>query len=253
MEIARQRIFKEYQRIFSRFLGLKLTFIDIKEVNCGSENPKKAYLEALRLKIPQILQHGNGLRLIIPVIANEEISGLLLTENVRPSFSNSQIKALSDLLSLTINCIAKAHFDPSNFKETDGPLATRAQKGLIKAIEYIKKNFHQEDISLKKVATEVCLSQYYFSHIFKKELGMNFIEYLTRVRLEEAAKLLNNPGLNINQIAFAVGYQDPAYFSKLFKKHKKISPLNYRNNKNKKNNFKIKIKDKNKIERNILD
>jgi len=97
-----------------------------------------------------------------------------------------------------------------------------------RAIKYIKENYHHEDISLKKVSREVCLSHYYFSHVFKEYCKISFIEYLTKVRLQEAAKLLKNPRLNIDQIAFAVGYQDPGYFSKVFKRAYKISPTRFR-------------------------
>jgi two-component system response regulator YesN len=96
-------------------------------------------------------------------------------------------------------------------------------------LAFIKDNYHHRNISLESVAKEVYLSHFYFSHLFKRELKMTFIDYLTKVRLEAAAKLLKNIKLNINQIAYAVGYQDPNYFSKVFKRNLGISPIEYRN------------------------
>ena len=97
-----------------------------------------------------------------------------------------------------------------------------------KAAKYIKENYHQEDLSLKKVSSDVCLSYYYLSRMFKRELGMSFVDYLSKVRLKAAVSMLKNLRLNISQVAFAVGYQDPHYFSKVFKKRMKVSPFEFR-------------------------
>lgn len=97
-----------------------------------------------------------------------------------------------------------------------------------KAVKYIKENYHHADVSLKEVSKEVSLSYYYFSHIFRKYCKVSFIEYLTKIRLQEAAKLLKNPRLNVDQVAFAVGYHDRGYFAKVFKKTYKIPPTEFR-------------------------
>lgn len=97
------------------------------------------------------------------------------------------------------------------------------------ALSYIRENYHN-NLSLDNVAQQVFISPYYLSHLFKEELGITFVEYLTRVRLEEAKKLLKEPNLSIEAVASEVGYDDASYFSKVFKKNMGISPNQYRKN-----------------------
>jgi len=94
------------------------------------------------------------------------------------------------------------------------------------AIEYIQKHYNQ-DIHLKEVAEAVAISPQYFSKIFKKEMGINFIDYLTDCRMNVAKKMLKEKKLSIKEICFMIGYKDPNYFSRLFKKVEGISPTNY--------------------------
>lgn len=94
------------------------------------------------------------------------------------------------------------------------------------AMDYIDKNF-SKDIRLKEVAEEVAISPQYFSKIFKKELGVNFIEYLTQIRMEHAKKMLKDKSMSIKEICFIIGYNDPNYFSRLFKKVEGVSPTDY--------------------------
>ena len=104
----------------------------------------------------------------------------------------------------------------------------RAREVIDKATKYIKEGYHREDISLEEVAHYVCFSNYYFSHLFKRELNITFIDYLNRVRLARAVELLKNLKLRVKQVAFATGFQDPLYFSKVFKKYMRISPIDFR-------------------------
>ena len=86
------------------------------------------------------------------------------------------------------------------------------------AKQYISENFN-EQITLEKIAERVYLHPIYFSVLFKKETGVNFSNYLTGVRIEQAKQLINNVKYNISEVAEAVGYKDPKYFSKLFMRH----------------------------------
>lgn len=85
------------------------------------------------------------------------------------------------------------------------------------AKKVIESNF-AGDISLEQVAKHVHLSPAYLSELFKKEIGMSFIDYKTIIKIEYAKKLLCVPSMNISEISGKVGYSDPKYFSKLFKK-----------------------------------
>lgn len=94
-------------------------------------------------------------------------------------------------------------------------------------LRYIRENFAQP-ITLDEVARSVYLSPFYFSHLFMDELGITFMEYLTRVRMEEAKKLLCDKSLSMQAIAESVGYDDASYFSKVFKKNVGVTPNKYR-------------------------
>ncbi len=100
-------------------------------------------------------------------------------------------------------------------------------KSLGDALSFIRENYSR-NLALENVAQQVYISPYYLSHLFKEELGITFVEYLTRVRMEAAKKLLKETTLSIVAIASEVGYEDASYFSKVFKKATGISPNQYR-------------------------
>lgn len=96
-----------------------------------------------------------------------------------------------------------------------------------KIITYIEGNY-AESISLEDLSSYVHLNRSYLSSLFKKETGENIYDYLQRFRLEKAKELLVSQRGSIQQIASQVGISDPAYFSKLFKKHVGQTPMEYR-------------------------
>ena len=98
-----------------------------------------------------------------------------------------------------------------------------------KAKEFIWRNYNQ-DISLKKMAEAVGINPFYLSHLFRKEMGISFLEYLTSVRISIAKKLLQQTSLSIIEICLEVGYQDPSHFAKIFRKKEGIRPTEYRKN-----------------------
>jgi two-component system response regulator YesN len=98
-----------------------------------------------------------------------------------------------------------------------------------KAKEFIWGNYNQE-ISLKKIAEAVKISPFYLSHLFRKEMGISFSEYLTSVRISIAKKLLKQTELSIIEICLEVGYQDPSHFAKIFRKKEGVRPTEYRKN-----------------------
>lgn len=93
-----------------------------------------------------------------------------------------------------------------------------AIQGIIdKANRYIRAHY-AEQLSLDDVAREVNLSSFYFSRLYKRETGVNFSDKLAQVRIERAKELLNKEDLSVKEIAYLVGYQEPNYFSRIFKK-----------------------------------
>ena len=104
---------------------------------------------------------------------------------------------------------------------------TQSTNIIDKAKEYIFSNY-KNDISLDDVSREVDISPYYFSKIFKKETGENFIEYLTNIRIEKAKELLENTDMSMKEICIEVGYSNPNYFSRSFKKNVGVTPTEYK-------------------------
>jgi two-component system response regulator YesN len=96
-----------------------------------------------------------------------------------------------------------------------------------KAAEYMKNNF-TEKLTIDDISQAVYLSPCYLSKIFKQELGCTIMEFLTKVRIEEAKKLLKNPRYNIMQVANEIGFEDPSYFTKVFKRSEGVTPSQYK-------------------------
>lgn len=92
---------------------------------------------------------------------------------------------------------------------------------------YIKEN-SQKNISLELLSEKVGLSPIYISKMFKEKFGINYIEYLTECRIEKAKKMLADPEKSIKEITIEVGYHEPNYFSKVFKKICNVTPREYR-------------------------
>ena len=98
---------------------------------------------------------------------------------------------------------------------------------IAKARAYIHE--HQtEELSLGQVAKAVNTSSFYFCKMFNKVCGINFTDYVVRVRIEKSKNLLLNPNLRISEIAFEVGFQSLTHFNRVFKKILGQSPTDYR-------------------------
>jgi len=94
----------------------------------------------------------------------------------------------------------------------------------------LEHRYNDPTISLEKVAIELQVSSVYLSRLFKKELGMNFVQLLTRKRISKAIYLLQSTDYPIVAISEQVGYDSQHYFSTAFKKATGVSPNRYRRN-----------------------
>jgi two-component system response regulator YesN len=99
---------------------------------------------------------------------------------------------------------------------------------LHRAVEYMKNHYADADIDLQRVAEVSEVSPSYFSRVFKQEMGVSFVLYLTQLRLEKAKELLADARFKTYEIALQIGYEDYPHFAKVFKKHTGVSPTDYR-------------------------
>ena len=96
-----------------------------------------------------------------------------------------------------------------------------------KILTFISTNYSR-DINIDLLCKYVNYSRSYVSRIFKDRVGISIPEYTNEIRIKRAKFLLENTEMNINEIAKSVGYEDPFYFSRIFKNKIKVSPIHYK-------------------------
>lgn len=95
------------------------------------------------------------------------------------------------------------------------------------SIEYMKKKITLS-LTIEELSDHVGLSRSYYQHIFKEKTGMSPIHYLTSLKMQKACEILATTNIPIKNIAASVGYDDPYYFSRIFKRTIGVSPSEYR-------------------------
>ena len=99
-----------------------------------------------------------------------------------------------------------------------------------KSLEYIDRHF-TDNITVNLVGEHIGRTPNYFSHLFKKEKGISFVEYIKKKRMEKAQELLKETDLKIYEVASQVGFKDTVYFSQVYKKYYGIAPSEIRRSK----------------------
>lgn len=95
------------------------------------------------------------------------------------------------------------------------------------AAEYIRQHFCGK-LTIDTIAQAVYLSPCYLSRIFKQNVGCTLMEYLAQVRVEQAKEMLKDPQFNVMQVAEKSGFEDPGYFTRVFKKVEGITPSRFK-------------------------
>lgn len=103
---------------------------------------------------------------------------------------------------------------------------TKKSSSVTMAIRYME-NHYSESVSLDDISRYIGVSPQHFSKIFKDETGINYVDWLSNLRISMAKNLLNEGEKTIKEICFLVGYNDPNYFSRIFKKVVGVSPMKY--------------------------
>ena len=166
------------------------------------------YVEIM-LAASRIVKENGG----IPQEVMPELARQSLGENT---------KTVEDVLPLVRDILSKA------IAFRDQQSATRYGMVIRRAQAYLNEYYQNPGISLHEVARHVALSNNHFCTVFSQEMGITFTEYLTALRLNKAKELLRTTSLRSSDIAYQVGYNDPHYFSYLFKKNTGMTPRDYR-------------------------
>ena len=109
-------------------------------------------------------------------------------------------------------------------KEDDNTLSTTIEK-------YIKENYKDPSLGLNKISDEFQISESYFSHMFKEKTGVNFSTYLENIRMSEAARMIKETDISLNELYISVGYNNANTFRRAFKKIYGVTPSSMRENK----------------------
>ena len=146
----------------------------------------------------------------------------VIPQALRYQEGGGKMMKLEDVLPLSRQMLEQA----INFRDQRG--SGRYGTVIRKAKAFILSHYSDTNVTLHDVASHVALSNNHFCTVFSQEMGVTFTEYLTGVRMGKAKELLSATGMRTSDIAYAVGYNDPHYFSYLFKKHTGLSPRDFR-------------------------
>ncbi len=162
-------------------------------------------------------------------IKTKLIELFILTRRAVPAGENDflhQLLKAGNIFELKIDCV-------NYLKRTMQELQEYRKKELngliLEATQYIEENY-RNNITLDDVARQVNMSYHYFSKFFRDSTGRNFTDYLTDLRMQKAKQFLKQTGMNIKAVSCEIGYSDPNYFSKIFKKYTGLTPTEYRRN-----------------------
>jgi two-component system, response regulator YesN len=105
---------------------------------------------------------------------------------------------------------------------------SRSTQIVDKARRFIEEHYFRAELSMAEVSERMFVNPTYLSKVFKRDLGCSMVEYLMNLRMRKAKELMDSSNaVNVSEVAFRVGYSDPFYFSKLFKKEFGVSPSSY--------------------------
>jgi AraC-like DNA-binding protein len=236
------------------FPGNPVTYIN--DIQAGCKKAPSRYFE-LPLSFFTALRAGRGDEAIGQLLAHFRTVGTGNTEGAALRVSDVFIYLLSKLLDLTeevngldeeaagklsrINRNLLQHDDLAaleNIKDYIRGLAVVYREGMKKrndsrlnrVKEILEKNFSSSAISLSSTAEAVGFNPDYLGKIFREETGISFVDYLTSLRINKSLELLKTTEMRIKEISFAVGYNNPNYFIRIFRERLGITPGEYRSN-----------------------
>lgn len=168
----------------------------------------------------------------------------LTTDQILLATFQTVFQAGGDIKEMGVNELSAIHMlyqmnTPAEMKSFMKELAEKAsalikevktdgRNNTIKKIESIVNEEYSQPLSMKYIADKMYLNHIYLGQIFKKETGISLNDYINKVRINKAKKLLKESNAMVYEIADQVGFSDPQYFSTVFKKIVGVSPKDYR-------------------------
>lgn len=192
------------------------------------------YEELPILSYKEVKNIANMLSSLCNYLVEEALDKNLILEMYKKSIGKETQLEPNDLKGYTAKNIQNIKKEISNamidacvpdFK--DDEIKTNISSTLKPAIEYIYQN-KSENISAEKMAKICHISQSYFSRLFAKEIGDSFSNYLSRLKIQWAKNILEETDMSVNQISEEIGFNEPGYFIKIFKKYEGVTPSIYR-------------------------
>jgi len=151
--------------------------------------------------------------------------GSALKSTLESNPSHSRFYAESMATALAAHCLKYYSIRKHNLRDYEGGLP---KNKLTQALEYINEHLHQ-DLSLIEISTELGISQYYFSRLFKQSTGMTPHGYLVQQRVERSKQLLKQSELTMAEIALRCGFANSSHLAKCFRKVMGRSLKEFRN------------------------
>lgn len=228
----------EHQSSFC--MNLKRESTRLQPRRCISEHQKKEFRLALRKRAPQIVHcHAGAMELAVPVFIRDEFAGVLCAGTFRsteragyreyeeerrklPVITEKKLLQLGEVLLR----LAELHLGKMNRLPVSPallPAVTSKDTRILKAVIFMRKN-HSRKVSAGETAREAGMSTSHFLHVFHRETGLCFSEFLQRLRVESACRLIECSDLPLGKISDMCGIGSPGRFSELFRRYLGESP-----------------------------
>jgi len=155
------------------------------------------------------------------MVANREMLFDEIFNNLSKGFHDENLEYVNFCFGHLLATFVYANKTSDDIADESNPIVRRA-------INYLGKNLDKK-LTLKKLANEVGYSPTYLTTIFKKETNYSPISYFSHLKILKACEFLDYTNMKVKEISFNLGYTDPYYFTKDFKKKMGLSPRQYRN------------------------
>lgn len=220
VQIAREQVPISNDQFFIIPKGEKFKFYSILEVDtqflvaCFNGRKAKGLGKEFSL-VRNLIPSVNNM------VANREMLFDEIFNNLSRGYHDENLEYVNFCFGHLLATFVYAHKTSDDIEEESNPVVRRA-------INYLGKNLDKK-LTLSKLASEVGYSPTYLTTLFKKETNYSPMSYFSHLKILKACEFLDYTNMKVKEISFNLGYTDPYYFTKDFKKKMGISPRNYRN------------------------